>query len=58
MKNEKEIQEEIENSEDTTKYGEFVTSYFAWIPLEMQKDKAKKMEDMTKRIEKLPKNPK
>ena len=51
MKNEKEIQEEIENSEDTTKYGEFVTSYFAWIPLEMQKDKAKKMEDMTKIIE-------
>lgn len=36
---------EIEN---TTKYGEFVTSYFAWIPLEKQKKKAKEMEESTK----------
>lgn len=34
--------------EDTTKYGEFVTSYFAWIPLEKQKKKAKEMEESTK----------
>ena len=27
-----------EESEDVTKYGEFVTSYFAWIPTEKQKD--------------------
>ena len=24
--------------EDTTKYGEFVSSYFAWIPLSEQKE--------------------
>lgn len=35
--------------EDTTKYGEFVTSYFAWIPLEKQKEKAKEMEEITKK---------
>lgn len=35
--------------DDTTKYGEFISSYFAWIPLEMQKEKAKSMEKMTKR---------
>ena len=34
--------------EDTTKYGEFVTSYFAWIPLEKQKQKAKELEETTK----------
>ena len=49
MKNEKEMQDQIENSEDTTKYGEFVTSYFAWLPLDMPKDKVKRMEDMTKK---------
>ena len=31
--------------EDTTKYGEFVTSYFAWIPLEKQKQKAKESDN-------------
>lgn len=36
------------NIEDTTKYGEFVSSYFAWLTLERQKDKAKSMEKMTK----------
>lgn len=38
-----------EDIEDTTKYGEFISSYFAWIPLEKQKKKAKEMEEMTKR---------
>jgi len=41
--------EEKEVAEDTTKYGEFVSSYFAWIPPEKQKEKAKDMEEMTKR---------
>lgn len=41
--------EEREVAEDTTKYGEFVSSYFAWIPPEKQKEKAKNMEEMTKR---------
>ena len=33
--------------EDTTKYGEFVSSYFAWLTLEKQKEKGRKMEKMT-----------
>lgn len=39
----------IESGEDVTKYGEFVSSYFAWLTLEHQKQNAKKMEDMTKK---------
>lgn len=38
-----------EDIEDTTKYGEFVSSYFAWITLERQKQNAKDMDKMTKR---------
>lgn len=34
--------------EDTTKYGEFVSSYFAWVTLEKQKQNAKEMDKMTK----------
>lgn len=34
--------------EDVTKYGEFVTSYFAWLPPEKQKERAKEIDDMTK----------
>ncbi len=34
--------------EDVTKYGEFVSSYFAWLTLDKQKKLAKRMEDMTK----------
>lgn len=41
----------IRETEDTTKYGEFVSSYFAWIGLERQKRKAKEMENMTKNNE-------
>lgn len=37
----------MEETEDVTKYGEFVSSYFAWLTLEHQKNKAKKMEKMT-----------
>lgn len=38
-----------EVGEDATQYGEFVSSYFAWIPLPNQKEKAKKMVNMTKK---------
>lgn len=38
-----------EVGEDLTKYGEFVSSYFAWIPLPEQKKKAKELNEMTKR---------
>ena len=36
------------NVEVTTKYGEFISSYFAWIPPEKQKEKANKLDKMTK----------
>ncbi len=35
--------------EDTTKYGEFISSYFAWITLEKQKETAKELENVTKK---------
>lgn len=50
-KNKKFAKEEIgnlEQYEDVTKYGEFVSSYFAWMSLEEQKDRVNKMENMTK----------
>ena len=34
--------------EDSTKYGEFISSYFAWMTLEEQKKKADKLSDITK----------
>ena len=37
-----------EQAEDVTKYGEFVTSYFAWLTPERQKKRAKEIDDMTK----------
>lgn len=39
----------IEAMEDVSKYGEFVSSYFAWVTLEGQKDRVKEMENMTKK---------
>lgn len=42
----------IEVGEDATKYGEFVSSYFAWIPLPEQKERAKELDNMTKNKEK------
>ena len=38
--------------EDTTKYGEFVSSYFGWIPLDKQKERADDLEEVTKKEEK------
>lgn len=35
-------------TEDVTKYGEFVSSYFAWLTPENQKKRAKELNDMTK----------
>lgn len=37
-----------ENVEDVTKYGEFVSSYFAWLTPERQKKRAKEIDNMTK----------
>ncbi len=42
--------DKIEDSiEDSTKYGEFVSSYFAWLTLDGQKERAEKMDKMTKK---------
>ncbi len=43
--------EEIGEIEDTTKYGEFVSSYFAWLTLDRQKKTAKRLENITKKDE-------
>lgn len=47
---EKEIQEKItyEVGEDATKYGEFISSYFAWVSLPQQKEIVQKLENITK----------
>ena len=41
-----------EVGEDATQYGEFVSSYFAWVSLPKQKAKAKEMSEMTKKGQK------
>ena len=57
-KNMKKAREEfgIEVGEDNTKYGEFVSSYFAWISLPDQKEKAEELQNMTKKIKQNMKN--
>ena len=35
--------------EDTTKYGEFVSSYFGWVSPEKQKDRVEELEKITKK---------
>ena len=49
MKEDKNIMKNDEGKEDTTKYGEFVSSYFAWLTLDGQKKKAEELENMTKK---------
>ena len=39
------------DGEDATKYGEFVSSYFAWISLPDQKKKAQELAKMTEKNE-------
>lgn len=39
----------VEVGEDSTKYGEFISSYFAWIPLPRQKEKAEELQNITKK---------
>ena len=45
----KQKQTHPEVGEDATQYGEFVSTYFAWIPLPKQKEKAAEMADITKK---------
>ncbi len=50
-KQEKEKQVEYgiaEVGEDATKYGEFISSYFAWVSLPEQKEKVEELQDITK----------
>lgn len=47
----KENKTKVENREDATKYGEFVSSYFGWVSLEKQKKQAEKIENITKKKE-------
>lgn len=42
------LKNEIGEIEDVTKYGEFVSSYFAWLTLSKQKERAEDMDNMTK----------
>ena len=54
-KQEKEKQVEYsvsEVGEDATKYGEFISSYFAWVSLPEQKKKAEELQKMTNDKEK------
>lgn len=45
---EKQVEYGIEEvGEDATKYGEFISSYFAWVSLPEQKEKVEKLEDIT-----------
>ena len=37
-----------EVGEDSTKYGEFISSYFSWISLPQQKKNVEKLEKITK----------
>lgn len=49
---EKQVEYGIEEvGEDATKYGEFISSYFAWVSLPEQKEKVEKLEDITKEKE-------
>lgn len=36
-----------EVGEDATQYGEFVSTYFAWVPLPEQKEKAENLSKIT-----------
>lgn len=49
-KNIRETSEEV--GEDTTKYGEFISSYFAWVSLPKQKEKVEELENITKEEDK------
>lgn len=38
--------------DEETEYGEFICSFDKWLPIEIQKKRAKKLEDITKNNEK------
>lgn len=48
-KDEKYEKELYTNYDNVSNYGEFITSYFSWIPLTYQKQRSEEMENMTKK---------
>lgn len=40
--------DEEEENQNVTKYGEFISSYFAWLNLDKQKKNADKLSNITK----------
>ena len=50
--NKEQKQTHPEVGEDATQYGEFVSTYFAWISLPDQKQKAEEMANLTKKEKK------
>ena len=46
-KNNKKLEENGIEEDNVTMYGEFVTSYFAWLPLSVQKEKVNDLENIT-----------
>ena len=48
----KQKQTHPEVGEDATQYGEFISTYFAWIPLPEQKENAERMAQITKKEKK------
>ena len=43
------IEENKKNADDSTKYGEFVSSFFNWMTLDQQKNRANELNDITKK---------
>lgn len=41
--------ESIEEGDDATKYGEFISSYFAWLTPDKQRKRAEEIDKMTKK---------
>ncbi len=49
---EKQVERGIsEVGEDATKYGEFISSYFAWVSLPQQKEKVEELQNITEKQE-------
>ena len=43
------VNNNFETQDDATLYGEFIPSYFNWITIKEQKEKAEKLDNMTKK---------
>ena len=41
-------EQKIDGEEDVTKYGEFISSYFAWLTPDRQKKRTREIDNMTK----------